>query len=260
MQAAVAGMRCVQHRHDARYAGRATAAYRLEVAQGLAVLIEKHGGRGARGGFLAAVERADITRARVVVHEECTAADAGALRLHEPQHGLHGHRGINGGTALAQDLKPRVHRQRICGNHPGLAAVRVAMRGRRHGQRRRGGRLARCRDGGRRRFGLRSRRRRRGRVPGCALGLRSSGRQAAHAPRREEQECAEKLATADHTERNPVSPCPASARSSATSTEVTLDAEEPIHNHLMNACTGSSSPHASISTRPSGRLRAWPMS
>src|ERR1700683_3944526 len=43
---------------------------------------------------------------------------------------------------------------------------------------------------------------------------------------------------------------------SVTATEVTADADEPIHSHCTNCSTASGAPQASTSTRPSARLRA----
>ncbi len=50
---------------------------------------------------------------RVVMQQEPAAADAGGLRLDQSQHHLHGNRGIDRTAAFAQDLPPRLHRQRM---------------------------------------------------------------------------------------------------------------------------------------------------
>src|SRR4029077_13119124 len=74
-------VRRVQHCDRAGHAGGASAAYRLDERQGLAVLVQEHVGRRARGRALATVECAQLAAPRIVVKEEGAAADSGALRL-----------------------------------------------------------------------------------------------------------------------------------------------------------------------------------
>jgi hypothetical protein len=80
------------------------------------VLVKKHvRGRAGRRP-LAAVDRADDARTRVVIHHESAAADAGTLRLDEAEHRLDGHRGIDSFAAFLENLDPRLGRQRIGGD------------------------------------------------------------------------------------------------------------------------------------------------
>ena len=110
-------MRGGKHGDRARNAGGSAAAHRFDERQWLAVLVQKHVRCCARRRGLSPIDRADDTRAGLVVHQEGAAADAGALRLDEAEHGLDGHRGVDGLAALLENLHPRIHRQRIGGDH-----------------------------------------------------------------------------------------------------------------------------------------------
>ena len=127
-QRAELGMCGVQHGDGARHARGASAAHRYHKRQRLAVLVQKHVGLRARGRALAAIDGAHLARVRVVVQEECAAADPGALRLDESEHRLHGNGGIDRVAPLAQNLKSGLDGQRIGGRDPRrLRAARVAM-------------------------------------------------------------------------------------------------------------------------------------
>src|SRR5438105_2948362 len=97
-------VRRVQHRDRAGHAGGATAAHRLDERQGLAVLVEEHVGLRACGRALATLERAQLAAPGIVVEEEGAAADAGALRLDEPEHRLHRYRGVDRLASPGEDL------------------------------------------------------------------------------------------------------------------------------------------------------------
>src|SRR5205814_5127091 len=115
--------------------------------QGLAVLVEKHVGLRARGRALATLERAQLAAPGIVVEEEGAAADAGALRLDEPEHRLYRYRGVDRLASPGEDLEPGIDGERIGGRDPGrLGTARVPVEpenpGRRRGLRCR----RRCRD------------------------------------------------------------------------------------------------------------------
>ena len=55
-----------------------------------------------------------------VVQQEGAAADAGGLRLHQPQHELHRDGRIHGAATGLQHLHPRLDGQRIGGCHHGF--------------------------------------------------------------------------------------------------------------------------------------------
>ena len=116
-------VRAPQHGHDARHPGRAAAADGLDIREGLAVLVEEHVGVSARRGLLTAIERRHLAGVRIVVHEERAAGDTGALRLDQPEHRLHGDRGIDRLAALLENLDARIDRQRIGSRHPRLESA-----------------------------------------------------------------------------------------------------------------------------------------
>ncbi len=111
-----------QHGDRARDAGGEPTAHRFDERQWLAVLIEEHAGACGSGGFLASVPRGHVAAVRVVVEEKCAAAHTGALRLHQPEHRLHGDRRDHGVAAARENRKSRLDGQRVGGGHPGLLA------------------------------------------------------------------------------------------------------------------------------------------
>ena len=69
-------------------------------------ILEKPRRGGERRG-LAPVERGDLARGPVMPDEERAAAEARALRLHQPQHRLRRDHRIRRGAALGEHLRPR---------------------------------------------------------------------------------------------------------------------------------------------------------
>jgi len=119
----------------AGHAGGAAGDDALAPWHGLAVGLQEHAGGGAPRCGLPAVERGDPAGGRVVVHQECTAPDAGALGLDEAEHRLDRDRGIRGAAACAQDLEPGLDGIRVGRGHAGWIGGRGGRR------RSRGGRL-----------------------------------------------------------------------------------------------------------------------
>ena len=144
----------VQHGHGAGHARGPAAGHRVDEGQGLAVGPQEHGRRGALRRGLAAVVGGHLAGLRVVVGHEGPAADAGALRLHQAQGRLHGHRRIHRRAAAPQDRDPRLHRQGVGGgDHAGL--LRLRRRGGRRRLRLTGyGRQGQGQDGGGKEGGL----------------------------------------------------------------------------------------------------------
>src|SRR5207244_11249088 len=101
------------------HAGGAPAARRLDERQGLAVLVEEHVGLRARGRALATLERAQLAAPGIVVKEEGAAADAGALRLDEPEHRLHRYRGVDRLASPGEALEPGIDGEGVGGRDPG---------------------------------------------------------------------------------------------------------------------------------------------
>ncbi len=77
------------------------------------------GGRSRR--CFTAIVGHDLFRLGVVVHHEGAARDGARLRLHEPQHGLHGHGGIDGRAPRFENVAACLDRQR-CVRHSHIAA------------------------------------------------------------------------------------------------------------------------------------------
>jgi hypothetical protein len=103
-QLAEVGVRQRQHVDRSRNADRDAGVLGGQEAEGLAVGVQEHLRRRAHRRDLAAVVGGHDAGLGVVVQHEGAAAEAGALRLHQTQHGLHGHRGVDCGAARAQDL------------------------------------------------------------------------------------------------------------------------------------------------------------
>src|SRR2546430_17150963 len=93
--------------------------------QRLAVLVQKHVGLRAGRRALAAIDGAHLARVPVVVQQERTAGDPGALRLDESEHRLHGNGGIDRVAPLAQNLESGVDRKSV------VEGKRVDLGGRR---------------------------------------------------------------------------------------------------------------------------------
>ena len=121
-------VRQAEHRDGSRCAGRSTAGDRVDVGERLAVRTHEHVGRGSRRRGLAAVENGDLAGLRVVVDEERAAAEARALRFHEPERCLHGHRRVRSGAAGLQDRQAGLDRERIRCADTCLAGCRAARR------------------------------------------------------------------------------------------------------------------------------------
>ena len=66
-----------------------------------------------------------VARTGIVVKHEGTAADAGRLRLNEPQHGLDGNGGVDCSAACPEDLEAGLDRHGI-GRRDHRACVPVA--------------------------------------------------------------------------------------------------------------------------------------
>ncbi len=96
---------------------RASAAHCLKKRQRLSVLVEKHVRRGPGRRSLAAVQRGNDACRGVVVQEERTSADSGALRLNQTEHCLDCDRCVDSAAALAQNFNSRIRRERVRGSH-----------------------------------------------------------------------------------------------------------------------------------------------
>ena len=120
-QRAVARMCAAQHRDRARHAGRAAGEHGIPIRKRRAILAEEHAGRRSLRCGLAAVEGGDLVRRRVVEEEKCTAADAGALRLYEAEHGLDGDGGIDCRASCREDLEAGIDRVRVGRGDSGAA-------------------------------------------------------------------------------------------------------------------------------------------
>ena len=70
----------------------------------------------SRGGFTPVIALHGIGGGLVVQHEG-TTAQAGRLRLHQPQHGLHGYGSINRRAARRQNIAARLGGQRVGRDH-----------------------------------------------------------------------------------------------------------------------------------------------
>ena len=125
-QAAVRLLRHGQHVDGAERARGAARQHAYEVAERLAVRPFEHLRRGACGRGLTAIVGGRPLRLRVVIEHEGAAPETGALRLHEAQHRLHGHRRVRCAAAGLQHLHPRLHRQGIGRGHHGVGREGLA--------------------------------------------------------------------------------------------------------------------------------------
>ena len=210
----------------------------------------------------------------VVVHQERAAADAGALRLDETEHRLHGHRRVDRLAALAQNLQPGLHRQRIGRrdqawrswrarrrNTPRAPAAAPPPRAAPRAARGPGLHPAAAGAGSgpapasARPPAWNCRRERRRQAAGSSgSGCAAAAARLRHSSARHTRRRACPCSDAAWAHVRPVEAGAASAGSagaSVTSTEVTLEAVEPVHSQLTKEPTASASPHASTSTRPS---------
>ena len=111
----------LQHAHGAGHPHRETAGGGLHEGHRLALLVEEElAVDGGRRGLAAVIGGHLVT---VVVHQKGAAADPAGLGLHQGQHHLHGHRGVDGAAAGPQHLVAGVGGQRVGGGH------REALRG-----------------------------------------------------------------------------------------------------------------------------------
>jgi hypothetical protein len=142
-QRAVLLVRQLEHAHGAGRADGAPAAAGRGLGHGLVGGVVDPaqvvlGGRGRCG--LAPVVGHHGLGGRVVVQHEGAAAEAAGLRLHQPQHGLHGLRRIHRAAARLQDLAACLAGERIGrGDHVVARVDRLladAVAGRRLGRRR----------------------------------------------------------------------------------------------------------------------------
>ncbi|MNX97196.1 hypothetical protein D3C86_1295510 [compost metagenome] len=143
-QPAMLAVRHLQRAQHAGHAHRAAADLAFGELHRLAVRAHEQVLGGAGRGRLAAI--VGLHALAVPVHDEGAATDAGGLRLHQRQHGLHGDSGVDGRAPRAQDLAPGLGGQRIGrGSHVLLPVAggharpiaRGDLRRRRHGRRRR---------------------------------------------------------------------------------------------------------------------------
>src|SRR5207302_3458824 len=79
--------------------------------------VDVHVGGGPAGRHLPVVERAHAT-SRVAVHDEPPAADVARLWEHDRERKSDRHRGVDGITALLDDLDPDLARERTTGHDP----------------------------------------------------------------------------------------------------------------------------------------------
>ena len=125
--AAPAAMRRLHQRRCTGRADGAAADDRIEEFERFArvVLEQRRGGRERRG--FAAVEGGQRAGCRIVPDQEGAAAEAGALRFHQPQHRLCGDHRIGGRAARRKDRRPCLHRVGVGGgDHPVLCRDRAA--------------------------------------------------------------------------------------------------------------------------------------
>ena len=120
-QAAMAPVGKLEHAQHARHADRAPAEHRLVERDGLPLGIQEPLAprRGRRG--LAPVVAAQPLLALRPVQQEGTTADAGRFGLHQPEHQLHGDRGIDSRAAAREHVVARLRGERVCRRHHELA-------------------------------------------------------------------------------------------------------------------------------------------
>ena len=99
-------MRLCQKRGRARHAHGPPADHRIEELERFARRVLKQLRRGAERRGLAPVKRGDLARGGIVPDKEGTAAEARALRLHQPSTACTVTIGIRGGAALRENLAP----------------------------------------------------------------------------------------------------------------------------------------------------------
>ena len=95
-------VRRLEHAQEARHPDRAAADHRVEIARRAAVgANEQIAGHRRRRG-LAAVITPHHAACRVEMQQECAAADARRLRLHQIEHQLHRNRRVDRAAALLE--------------------------------------------------------------------------------------------------------------------------------------------------------------
>ena len=123
-QATMVGMGHVQHGDGPGGARGAAAHQHLDKGQGLALGVQEHVRGRRRRGLFPAVIGADLAGLGVVVDQKGPPAEAGTLRLHQPQHRLDRYGGVHRRAAGPQHLQPGLHRQGMGGGHHDLALRR----------------------------------------------------------------------------------------------------------------------------------------
>ena len=148
-QASVGLLGHIQHGHGPGHAGGPAAGHGVDKGQGLSVGAQKHVGRGAGRGRLAAIVDGHLAGLGVVIGDEGPAAEARALRLHQAQGRLHRHGGVHRRAAAPQHRDARLHRQGMGGgDHAGLLDLGGRSRRRRLPRQGRACRQGQGQDGG----------------------------------------------------------------------------------------------------------------
>ena len=114
---AVLLMHMLQQLHRAGHADGTPADHRLVVVHGHAVGTQEAFRCRRRRSRLTPIIAGDRPGVGIVMDQEGSAPDPGALRLHQIQHQLHSDGRIHGAAAGAQDGAPGLGRQRIGGGH-----------------------------------------------------------------------------------------------------------------------------------------------